>query len=394
MIKSKVNLNLVTDNGHNVLHLACCHINEYSYDFIKALIDSELDVNMQSTYGSTSLILVCNQINKYSCDCIKLLLDSDSDVNIQNSTNMSALFSVCTNINEYSYDCMKLLLNSGANLTLLINPSKSLISCMLLLCSNKNFNEYMHDCAKLLIKPEINISVALLCACKNGYSVEFIKLLIDSSTNVSNNYTRALDYCCSERIDYDIIMLLLLKIFTQGANHDYITAAKILVSKIDSETFYDRCKNFDTNLLTIMLEINKMLYASNSKCSPLIEKYNQVLLKILVQSLDILLETYPALILDKHFELPNNKYSLPIINILTKYKIEDYENDDCCFICVLSYKYQLVKSPCACKILVHVHCLDRLIATNGHICKTCRTDFDCVEGDEGTHCYPTINMLY
>eukprot|EP00092_Neocalanus_flemingeri_P009921 GFUD01010699.1.p1 GENE.GFUD01010699.1~~GFUD01010699.1.p1 ORF type:complete len:1137 (+),score=277.74 GFUD01010699.1:243-3413(+) len=105
-------VNITTENGDNLLHLAAA---KGGLEAMKTFIENGVDVNSRNMKGETPLFHVFGDIER-----VKLLVDAGADVNITNNEGTSVVFLAGELIlfNSHGWETVKYLVESGAALVL------------------------------------------------------------------------------------------------------------------------------------------------------------------------------------------------------------------------------------------------------------------------------------
>lgn len=174
-----------------------------------------------------------------------------------------------------------------------------------------------------------------------------------------------------------------------------LAALKQLINDDTKRELYKLCPGDNNIVSSVLLLVIKSRARGIPKNT--VKKIDQLcfgcnnLAPTFIQMLDLLLSNYPELITDTHIKDMNDCSAKPILDLLIKYKVENIDSDDACFICELTHNHQLVTMPCSCKNLIHIQCLNDLVDSNGETCKTCNNNFNCFQKGS-QYCYPNINV--
>lgn len=98
----------------------------------------------------------------------------------------------------------------------------------------------------------------------------------------------------------------------------------------------------------------------------------------LMKAIIFVASNYPELITEQCYDAAYNNRNETVINVLKYYDPTEYETE--CYICSSgALKHTLITGICECKTHVHIECAQKVIETNGRVCKTCRWGFRCNE---------------
>eukprot|EP00092_Neocalanus_flemingeri_P032202 GFUD01035000.1.p1 GENE.GFUD01035000.1~~GFUD01035000.1.p1 ORF type:complete len:809 (+),score=203.98 GFUD01035000.1:476-2902(+) len=105
-------VNITTENGDNLLHLAAA---KYDLEAMKTFIENGVDVNSRNMKGETPLFHVFGSVER-----VKLLVDAGADMNITNNEGASVVFLAGELVlfDSNGWDAVKYLVESGAALVL------------------------------------------------------------------------------------------------------------------------------------------------------------------------------------------------------------------------------------------------------------------------------------
>lgn len=189
--------------------------------------------------------------------------------------------------------------------------------------------------------------------------------------------------------------------------HLQVAKVKTIMDNMTSDEIYNYRKNkynidigsFNHNLLEFiyfeLLSIGWDRFESMSPLSFMDFRSNCVLTPPVKKTLDIIeyiSSKCPKLITTELIKKYMTFRCQPIVNILCNYYSEVHtDNDNSCYLCMSDYRCDLIKTPCKCKMQIHIECLIQYIEKVNTRCMTCKSDIEHFNSN-GRIIFPKLNI--